>query len=304
MNNEINDENNTKTKKITKKNTLAIILIIAFILLILCVSIYFINNSKNKNKTENNQDITTVNSTESETLSSSSSQATSTPGEILENINVLNAVKSDTYKKVINNKEHSFTFYYYFEETKIEDENQNKKDGYNYILSIFEDDTFLSRYIIGFGLTKEEAENKKDYSNNRPNYDINMLTTIKDRSNNNEYLVCLIPSCFNGLGDNRPGIFITTPVVRKDDGSFIKKIQTTYGVMGKSFIADSKYGFSHESVYKNNGSYRIDDNKIYYTDISECNKNLMNLSIFEMVNGKISISNIYDLEIDGAGQGC
>lgn len=205
---------------------------------------------------------TTVISSESSSKSSST-QATSTPIDVLERNNIIKATKSNTYTKVINNKEYTFNFYYYFEETK---------GGYNYILSIYEDNTFLSRYIIGFGLTKEEAENKKDNSNYRPNYGIDMLTTIKDKSNNNEYVVYLIPSYIN-TSDNKTGRIITTPTIRRDNGIFIKTIKTTYGTLGYSFILDSKYGFSHELVNNNHGSYRIDNNKIYYTDISECNKN-------------------------------
>ena len=61
---------------------------------------------------------------------------------------------------------------------------------------------------------------------------------------------------------------------------------------------------SKKSILTNrnvNPTYRIDDNKIYYTDISESKKDKMNLSIFEIDNEQVFVSYVNDLEINREG---
>jgi len=290
-------------KKPKNNKTLIIILIILLVLCIIGGTFYYINtNITNKN---NKNDTTTTTIDTSKTIEN----YTSTPIDILDKMKINNAEKKEDYIKIINGNEHKFTFYYYYEEAKIEnlngaypDEDIVEEDGFNYILSIHEDDNLVGRYVIGFGLTKEEASNKQDYSKYRPNYSIDLITTIKDTVTKEEYVVYLIPECLNKVYDQRTGEFITSPTIRKENRNIIKTIETSDTLFGTNWPTDPQYGLTSELVYNNHGTYRIDNNKIYYVDKTECGKTTIKLSILAIKNGKPSITTIDNLEADGAGQ--
>ena len=302
--NPIPEEWLNESKKRNPKKIIIILLIIVLVLSLTGGSFYFITTNIDK-KTSNN---TTTTSTSEET-SKESEQYTSTPPDILDRMKIRNAEKKEEYTKTINGKEHKFTFYYYYEDAKIEtikgtypNDDIVKEDGYNYILSLYEDDSIVSRYVIGYGLTKEEASTKVNYSKERPDYNINMITTIKDTATNEEYPVYLIPECFNRVEDDRMGVFITSPTIRRENRSIIKTIKTSKIVMGTIYPSDPKYGFNDELIYKNHGTYRIEDNKIYYIEESECSGSPIDISILQITNGKTIINTINNVDATGSGQ--
>ena len=66
--------------------------------------------------------------------------------------------------------------------------------------------------------------------------------------------------------------------------------------------SDPKYGFNDELIYKNHGTYRIEDNKIYYIDENECLGSQIDISILQITNGKPIITTINNVDATGSGQ--
>lgn len=300
-------------KKPKNNKTIIIVLIVILVLCIIGGSFYFINtNITNKDKkngtntTDTTDTTNTTDTTEAEenytviTRTTSSTEPTTTPKDVLERMGVITRDKEETITKTLNNKEQTFRFTYYYQSTSIEVfENGDfvKKSGYYYKASISLNGKSVNEYIIGTGLTKEEAKNKSILNTD------NNIKTINDTESNKEYFLLLVP--YYVYSSVKNPIHIVEPTIVDETGKVLIKIQTQYDEYGYTSANDSKYKVTSEVVKANHGSFVVENNTVYYIKEQLCNNSkdiLTNVYSTNIKNGKVETTT-YASKIIAYGEG-
>lgn len=314
--NSIEPENNNKKK--FNKNIIIIIVIILVVLIAGISSIVVIKNNNNKKDvnttTTSNETIesssiessTQSNETTTTTYEEYTSQTTTTAAKLNKE-----SYKNETITLSLNNKQTNITLDYYYESPInyliFEDHGFEYINGYYLVLEIKNNNTSYGRYIICEGRSKDEISNiinKKKLSYKKED----LVRTIKDKKNNEDYLFITVPVDVNG-GAKRD--HVTTPVIYKENGEKIVSIKTAYDEYGYTYIQDSKYNITNDSVQNNRSAYYFDknNNEIYYVIEMECPDYtydiVADIKKLTVENGKaVIITYKDDVLAEGVGASC
>ena len=217
--------------------------------------------------------------------------------------------KTDTYTIRYNSIDHEILYQYSYqkEDINVLDENGNitTKVGYRYYLRILDGYTGTPDYLIGEGLTMEEASNSKNYKGVRPVYDESLIKVLKEKNSYLQYLAVLVPEYTSSLDGKAE--FEVHPAIITSQSSAVNIYKTAFSNKGYTYISNPEYNLTKEIVEKNYGAYYVTDSSIIFLKENEScrmNNNQGKVNIYEITPSSMgSTANIYLKSIDANREG-